>query len=76
MADNEQAKKQKNLHDEGVKKHESREKKEEYDGLTLKEMRRKHNIPLHHGGEEILAAYQEDKIHEVRKEESAEDKSK
>ena len=36
MKDPEQAKKQKELHDEGVKKHESREKKDEYDGLTLK----------------------------------------
>ena len=76
MADNEQAKKQKALHDVGVEKHEERERKQEYDGLTLKEMRRKHNIPLHHGGEEILAAYQEDKVHEVRKEETAEEIAK
>ena len=72
----EEIKKQKELHDEGVKKHETREKKEEYDGLTLKEMRRKHNIPLHHGGEEILAAYQEDKLNEVKKEETAEEIAK
>jgi hypothetical protein len=76
MVSTEQIKKQKDLHDEGVKKHESREKKEEYDGLTLKEMRRKHNIPLHRGGEEILAAYKEDKVHEVRREETAEEIAK
>ena len=50
-------KKQKALHDEQVKKHEERERKEEYDGLTLKEMRRKHSIPLNVGGQEILDAY-------------------
>ena len=69
----EEIKKQKDLHDEGVKKHEARERKEEYDGLTLKEMRRKHSIPLSVGGEEILDAYRSDKVGTVRKEESAEE---
>ena len=69
----EEIKKQKDLHDEGVKRHETRERKEEYDGLTLKEMRRKHSIPLSVGGEEILDAYRADKVGTVRKEESAEE---
>jgi hypothetical protein len=69
----EEIKKQKDLHDDGVKKHETRERKEEYDGLTLKEMRRKHSIPLSVGGEEILDAYRSDKVGTVRKEESAEE---
>ena len=64
--------KQKVIHDDKVKKHEAREKKE-YDGLTLKEMRRKHSIPLNVGGEEILDAYRADKVGTVRKEESAEE---
>ena len=33
------AKTQKKTHDEGVVKHEKREREKEYDGLTLKEMR-------------------------------------
>ena len=53
-------KKQKAIHDELVVKHETRERKEEYDGLTLKEMRRKHSIPLSVGGEQILEAYKAD----------------
>ena len=69
----EEIKKQKDLHDDGVKKHETRERKEEYDGLTLKEMRRKHSIPLNVGGQEILDAYKADKVGTVRKEESAEE---
>ncbi len=69
----EEIKKQKDLHDDGVKKHEARERKEEYDGLTLKEMRRKHSIPLSVGGEEILDAYRADKVGTVRKVESAEE---
>jgi len=69
----EEIKKQKDLHDEGVKKHETRERKEEYDGLTLKEMRRKHSIPLSVGGEQILDAYRSDKLGTVKKEESAEE---
>ena len=68
----EEIKKQKDLHDEGVKKHETRERKEEYDGLTLKEMRRKHSIPLSVGGEQILEAYKADRVDTVRKEETAE----
>ena len=64
-------KKQKALHDDNVKKHEAREKTE-YDGLTLKEMRRKHSIPLNVGGQEILDAYKADKVDTVRKEETAE----
>jgi len=75
MAENpdEEIKKQKDLHDGRVKKHEDRERKEEYDGLTLKEMRRKHSIPLSVGGEELLDAYRTDKVGTVRKEESAEE---
>ena len=69
----EEIKKQKDLHDEGVKRHETRERKEEYDGLTLKEMRRKHSIPLSVGGVELLDAYRADKVGTVRKEESAEE---
>mgnify|MGYP001293899822 FL=1 len=69
----EEIKKQKDLHDDGVKKHETRERKEEYDGLTLKEMRRKHSIPLNVGGQEILDAYKADNVDTVRKEESAEE---
>jgi len=69
----EEIKKQKDLHDERVKKHETRERKEEYDGLTLKEMRRKHSIPLSVGGVELLDAYRADKVGTVRKEESAEE---
>ena len=65
-------KKQKDLHDERVKKHEDRERKEEYDGLTLKEMRRKHSIPLSVGGQEILNAYKADNVDIVKKEETAE----
>ena len=68
----EEIKKQKDLHDERVKKHETRERKEEYDGLTLKEMRRKHSIPLSVGGEQILEAYKADQVGTVRKEETAE----
>jgi len=68
----EEIKKQKDLHDDGVKKHETRERKEEYDGLTLKEMRRKHSIPLSVGGEQILEAYKSDRVDTVRKEETAE----
>ena len=66
-------KKQKAIHDEKVEQHETRERKEEYDGLTLKEMRRKHSIPLNVGGQEILDAYKADKVGTVRKEESAEE---
>ena len=55
------AKTQKKTHDEGVVKHEKREREKEYDGLTLKEMRRKHGIGEHVGGEEILAANKADK---------------
>ena len=66
-------KKQKDLHDEKVEQHETRERKEEYDGLTLKEIRMKHSIPLNVGGQEILDAYKSDKVGTVRKEESAED---
>ena len=65
-------KKQKKIHDELVDKIETREKEKEYDGLTLKEMRRKHSIPAHVGGQEILDAYKADKVDTVRKEETAE----
>ena len=63
----EEIKKQKDLHDDGVKKHETRERKEEYDGLTLKEMRRKHSIPLSVGGEQILEAYKADESESIAK---------
>jgi hypothetical protein len=65
--------KQKKLHDAQVKKSETREREKEYDGLTLKEMRRKHGIPESVGGQEILDAYKADKVGTVRKEESAEE---
>jgi|GEM_PF-2205052 len=65
--------KQKKLHDKLVKKNEKREREKEYDGLTLKEMRRKHSIPLNVGGEEILDAYRADKVGTVRKEETVEE---
>jgi len=56
-----------------VEKHETREKKKEYDGLTLSEMRRKHSIPVGVGGQELLKAYRADNVDTVRKEESAEE---
>ena len=70
------AKTQKKTHDEGVVKHQKREREKEYDGLTLKEMRRKHGIGENIGGEEILAAYKEDKINSVKREETAEEIAK
>ena len=69
----EEIKKQKSGYEEKVERHETREKKEEYDGLTLKEMRRKHSIPLNVGGQEILDAYKADNVDIVKKEESAEE---
>ena len=65
--------KQKKLHDAVVKKSVTREREKEYDGLTLREMRRKHSIPESVGGQEILDAYKADKVGTVRKEESAEE---
>ena len=65
--------KQKKIHDKVVEKAETREKEKEYDGLTLKEMRRKHSIPAHVGGQEILEAYNADKVDTVRREETAEE---
>jgi hypothetical protein len=65
-------KKQKVLHDKEVKKHETREKSE-FDGLTLREMRRKHSIPLSVGGDKVLDAFKADSMGTVRKEESAEE---
>ena len=65
--------KQKKLHDKLVKKFEKREREKEYDGLTLKEMRRKHGIPDAVGGQEILDAYKADNIGTVRKEETREE---
>jgi len=64
---------QKKLHDDLVKKSETREKEKEYDGLTLREMRRKHSIPSSVGGQEILDAYKADNVDTVRKEETAEE---
>jgi len=69
----EEIKKQKDLHDVGLKKNETREKTEEYDGLTLKEMRRKHGISEYVDGQQILDAYRADNIGTVRKEETAEE---
>ena len=65
--------KQKKLHDAQVKKSETREREKEYDGLTLREMRRKHGIPESVGGQEILDAYKADNVGTVRKEESVEE---
>ena len=65
--------KQKKLHDAQVKKSETREREKEYDGLTLREMRRKHGIPPEVGGQEILDAYKADKVGTIRKEETAEE---
>ena len=65
--------KQKKLHDAVVKKSVTREREKEYDGLTLREMRRKHGIPESVGGQEILDAYKADNVGTVRKEESAEE---
>ena len=65
--------KQKKIHDKVVKKFQKREREKEYDGLTLREMRRKHGIPESVGGQEILDAYKADKVGTVRKEESAEE---
>jgi len=69
----EEIKKQKDLHDVGLKKNETREKTEEYDGLTLKEMRRKHGISEYVDGQQILDAYRADNIGTVKKEETAEE---
>ena len=68
----EEVKKQKDLHDSHLKTNNARERTE-YDGLTLREMRRKHAIPTSIGGLEILEAYNTDKLGTVKKEESAEE---
>ena len=68
----EEVKKQKDLHDSVLKTNNARERTE-YDGLTLREMRRKHAIPTSIGGLEILEAYNADKLGTVKKEESAEE---
>ena len=60
-------------HNKQVERHETREKKKEYDGLTLSEMRRKHSIPVGVGGQELLNAYRADNVDTVRKVESAEE---
>ena len=65
--------KQKKIHDKVVKKFQKREREKEYDGLTLREMRRKHGIPDAVGGQEILDAYKADNVGTVKKEESAEE---
>ena len=65
--------KQKKIHDKVKKKNVTREREKEYDGLTLKEMRRKHSIPLNVGGQEILDAYKADNVGTVRKEETVEE---
>jgi len=64
---------QKRAHDDLVEKIETREKTEEYGGLTLKEIRRKHSIPHSVGGQEILEAFRADNVGTVKKEESAEE---
>jgi len=63
---------QKALHDDNLKINNARERSE-FDGLTLREMRRKHSIPTSVGGQEILDAYNADKLGTVRKEETAEE---
>ena len=68
----EEVKKQKDLHDSHLKTNNARERTE-YDGLTLREMRRKHSIPTSVGGLELLEAYNADKLGTVKKEESAEE---
>jgi len=68
----EEIKKQQDYHDKHLKINNAREKTE-YDGLTLVEMRRKHNIPSHFGGLEILEAYNADNISKVKKEETVEE---
>ena len=68
----EEVKKQKDLHDSHLKTNNARERTE-YDGLTLREMRRKHSIPTSVGGLELLEAYNTDKLGTVKKEESAEE---
>ena len=65
--------KQKKIHAGQVKKSETREREKEYDGLTLREMRRKHGIPESVGGQEILDAYKADNVGTVRKEENVEE---
>ena len=65
--------KQKKIHDKVLKRNEKREKNKEYDGLTLREMRRKYGIPPEVGGQEILDAYKADKVGTIRKEETAEE---
>jgi hypothetical protein len=68
----EEIKKQKDYHDGELKKNNARERTE-YDGLTLAEMKRKHSIPSHIGGLEILEAYNADNLGKVKKEQSAEE---
>jgi len=68
----EEIKKQKDLHDGHLKINNARERTE-FDGLTLREMRRKHSIPTSVGGQEILDAYNADNVGTVKKEESAEE---
>ena len=68
----EEIKKQKDYHEVNLKKNNARERTE-YDGLTLVEMRRKHNIPSTIGGLEILEAYNTDKLNTVKKQESVEE---
>ena len=68
----EEIKKQKDYHDGELKKNNARERTE-YDGLTLAEMKRKHSIPSHIGGLEILEAYNADNIGKVKKEETVEE---
>ena len=68
----EEIKIQKDLHDGHLKINNARERTE-FDGLTLREMRRKHSIPTSVGGLEILEAYNADKLGTVKKEESAEE---
>ena len=68
----EEIKKQQDYHDVNLKKNNARERTE-YDGLTLVEMRRKHNIPSHFGGLEILEAYNADNLGKVKKEETVEE---
>ena len=68
----EEIKKQKDLHDGHLETNNARERTE-FDGLTLREMRRKHGISTSIGNLEILEAYNADKLSTVRKEETVEE---
>jgi len=68
----EEIKKQKDLHDGHLETNNARERTE-FDGLTLREMRRKHGISTSIGNLEILEAFNADKLSTVKKEETVEE---